>query len=195
MKIEMTTTQAATVAKALKPAIGKDPVRYHLMQVEIAPTATGTRFVATDGYRCHEVTVAATVTEQLSEPIYVDGKDLVKYLAAAAKEKTPVELSVGDGLTVKSGNGHVNLALHFVTFPNMDQIFSQVSEVEGNAAFNGDYFADLMLSASAVAGKDTRKEQRPVKIVSINPRKCSRVEAMSADTDMIFTGVIMPMRQ
>lgn len=195
MKIEISTTQAAVIAKALKPAICKDPVRYHLMNVEIAPTPSGIRFVATDGYRCHEITVAATVIEKLSDPIYVEGKELVKYLTAAAKEKTPVELYVGDGLTVKSGNGHVNLALRDVSFPNMDQIFSQVSELEGNAAFNGEYFADLMLSAAAVAGKDTRKEQRPVKIVSINPRKCSRVEAMSADTDMIFTGVIMPMRQ
>ena len=199
MKLQLNAAQAKTLSAALKAAISTEKGKYHLMSVQVATFEDHVTFTATDGYRCHRVTIETPVSEWLQADFLLNGMPLVKELATAAKAAKYREITIsydyGNTATISIGtDSHAAIDVIDMDFPPVDSIINAVSEVEFPAMFNGDYFADVMLAASAVANTNSKRTERGVSIVSLNPRKCGRIESTSDDGKVTFTGVIMPCR-
>ena len=212
MKITLTTAQAVALAKAIKPAIGTDPIRNHLMTVEIFTSHDAVIFTATDGYRMHRVTVAAADgwAYQPGENINVAGKELVTNLALFAKNN-----GTGDGtVTLRNvtddNDPIVNLMMTSSSsmvvvvdiidreFPNCGAILNtDPATSELVCQFDSDYLADI-ITAAGVVGKIKKSKGvdavSPIKILNINPAKPCHITAINADMGMEFHGVIMPQR-
>lgn len=200
MKFELTAAQAKTLGAALKPAISTDKTRPHLHTVEIVTYENSVQFTATDGYRCHRVTIETPVTEWLQGSTVLSGAEFIKALTSAAKvaKYREIVVSYDYGQTVELAIGEEMYALIDVCnseFPPCNTFLEATSPLEGNALFNGDYFAETMTAAAAVANIGCKpSDPRGVEIVTINPRKCGKVVAASNDGKVTFTGVIMPQR-
>lgn len=199
MKFQLTSDQAKALGLALRDAISSDKIRFHLTNVEIALFEDHVTFTATDSYRCHRVSIETPVTEWGIDPVLVSGVEFVKGLAALAKIAKFREISFsydyGYTATLAVGDDSHVLSVSNASFPPCDGFLSATSDLEGNALFNGDYFADLMTAAASVANMGQKaSDPRSVEIVTINPRKCAKVQATSDDGKVSFTGVIMPAR-
>jgi hypothetical protein len=212
MRITLSTAQAVTLAKAIKPAIGTDPIRNHLMTVEIAATDGGATFTATDGYRMHQVTVAAANgwAYEPGEKINVAGKELVANLALLAKTN-----GTGDGtvtlanetedrsqilnLMMTSSSSMVVVVDEIAReFPNCGAILNtEPATSELVCQFDSEYLADI-ITAAGVVGKIKKSKgieaTSPIKILNLNPSKPCHITATNADMGMEFYGVIMPQR-
>lgn len=212
MRITLSTAQAVTLAKAIKPAIGTDQVRVHLTTVEIAATDGGVTFTATDGYRMHQVTVAASDGWVFvpGEKINVAGKELVSNLALFAKNNGKGEGSVtlrnvtDDGAEISNlmmtSSSSMVVAVDIIDreFPNCASILdSEPATSELVCQFEAEYLADIVTAAGAVSKANKRKgmpAMSPVKILNLNPSKPCHVTATNSDLGMEFHGVIMPQR-
>ena len=212
MKITLSTAQAVTLSKAIKPAIGTDPIRNHLMTVEISTTTDGAKFTTTDGYRMHQVTIAASDGWQINdgEKINVAGKELVSNLALFAKNNGKGDGSVTLRNVSDDGDQILNLMMTSSAsmvvvvdiidreFPNCAAILdTDPATSELVCQFDAEYLADIV-TAAGIVGK-TKKAKgaepaSPVKILNINPSKPCHVTATNADMGMSFHGVIMPQR-
>jgi DNA polymerase III sliding clamp (beta) subunit (PCNA family) len=194
MKLEITGAQAATIGKAIKPAISTEKIHLSgvLLDSERINDADHVTFTATDGYRCHKVTLQASNFTP-GENLVLSGLDLVKALATCAKAASKngkVTVTVENGLvTVSSVGISVGVPTLSVEFPNMGPILSPEPENDGPAAFDGDFFSDAMAAAALIAGKGNN-----VKILNLNPRKCCHIRANSNDSLMGFHAVLMPQR-
>ena len=170
MRITLSTAQAVTLAKAIKPAIGTDPIRNHLMTVEITTTDGGAMFTATDGYRMHRVTVAAADGWQINdgEKINVAGKELVTNLALFAKNNGSGAGTVTMANITDDNDPIVNLKMTSSSsmvvvvdiiareFPNCGAILNtDPATSELVCQFDSDYLADI-ITAAGVVGKIKR---------------------------------------
>jgi len=212
MRITLSTAQAVTLAKAIKPAIGTDPIRNHLMTVEITTTDGAVIFTATDGYRMHRVTVAAIDgwAYEAGEKINVAGKELVANLILLAKTN-----GIGDGtvtlanetedrsqilnLMMTSSSSMVVVVDEIAReFPNCGAILNtEPATSELVCQFDSDYLADIITAAGVVSRTKKAKgveAMSPIKILNINPAKPCHITAINADMGMEFHGVIMPQR-
>lgn len=199
MKLQLTAAQAKTLSAALKAAISTEKGKYHLMTVQVATFEDHATFTATNGYIMHRVSIGTPVSEWLQGNFLLNGMPLVKELASAAKAAKYREITLtydyGNTAEISIGaDSHAVIDVIDMDFPPVDSIINTISEVELPAMFNGDYFADVMAAASAVANTNSKRTERGVTIVSLNPRKCGRIEATSDDGKVTFTGVIMPCR-
>jgi DNA polymerase III sliding clamp (beta) subunit (PCNA family) len=194
MKLEITGAQAATIGKAIKPAISTEKI--HLSGVLLASErindADHVTFTATDGYRCHKITLqASNFTPE--DNLVLSGPDLVKALATCAKAASKngkVTITVENGLVTVSSIGiSVGVPTLNTEFPDMGPILSPEPENDGPAAFDGNFFSDAMTAGQLIAGKNSN-----VKILNLNPRKCCHIRASSQDSLMGFHAVLMPQR-
>ena len=210
MRIILSTAQAVTLAKAIKPAIGTDPVRVHLTTVRISATEDMATFTATDGYRMHQVIVNPGADHVTGDEINVSGVELVSSLLSFAKiiGKGEGSITLTDDTTtgepmcaikIKATTGDVV----FVDIINRD--FPSCSPILGATPatselvcqFESEYLADIVTAAGVVAKTKKRKgveSMSPVKILNINPSKPCHVTATNNDLGMEFHGVIMPQR-
>lgn len=212
MRITLSTAQAVTLAKAIKPAIGTDPIRNHLMTIEITTTDNGAMFTATDGYRMHRVTVAAADgwAYEAGEKINVAGKELVANLALLAKTNGAGEGTVTLANETEDRSQILNLMMTSSSsmvvvvdeiareFPNCGAILNtDPATSELVCQFDSDYLADI-ITAAGVVGKIKKAKGveavSPIKILNINPAKPCHITATNADMGMEFHGVIMPQR-
>lgn len=211
MKITLSTAQAVTLSKAIKPAIGTDPIRNHLMTVEISTTTDGAKFTTTDGYRMHQVTIAASDGWQINdgEKINVAGKELVSNLALFAKNN-----GKGDGsVTLRnvSDEGYPILNLMVTSSASMVVVVDIIDREFPNCAaiidtdpatselvcqFESEYLADIVTAAGIVSKSKANRHGvvAPIKILNLNPSKPCHVTATNADMGMSFHGVVMPQR-
>lgn len=211
MRITLSTAQAVTLSKALKPAIGTDPVRVHLTTVELAATDGGVTFTATDGYRLHQVAVAASDGWQINdgEKINVAGKELVSNLALFAKNNgkgegsvtlrnvTDDDAPISNLMMTSSSSMVVVVDVIDREFPNCGAILnSEPATSELVCQFESEYLADIVTAAGVVAKSKANRHGvvAPVKILNLNPSKPCHVTAGNADLGMTFHGVIMPQR-
>ena len=212
MRITLSTAQSVTLAKAIKPAIGTDPIRVHLTTVELAATDGGVTFTATDGYRLHQVTIAAS-DGWLSVPgetINVAGKELVSNLALFAKNNgkgdgsvtlrnvTEDDAPISNLMMTSSSSMVVVVDVIGRDFPNCASILnSEPATSELVCQFESEYLADIVTAAGAVSKANKRKgmpAMAPIKILNLNPSKPCHVTATNTDLGMTFHGVIMPQR-
>jgi len=204
MEISLTAAQAVTISKAIAPAISKDKTRPHLLGVQIAPiwTTAGVRINVTDSFRLHSVVVETTDAEW-PDAVVPAGAELVKALQAAAKADKTGRVTIqcagedAPALMVTNGQRFTQCVdLYKVTYPNVDELLARTLETELPAAFDGDYFADLMAAAQVVGSHETRKGQagRPVEIHAISSKQCCQVTSQSYDETISFTGLLMPQR-
>lgn len=199
MKLQLTADQAKALGAALKPAITTEKTKRHLMNVQVTTYEDHAEFIATDGYIMHRVSIETPVSEWVQGEFLLDGMPLVKALASAAKAAKYREITLtydyGNTADISIGaDSHATIDVIDGHFPPANTILATVSPLEGGAMFNGEFFADVMLAASAVANTNNKRVERGVTIVSINPRKCGRIESDSDDGKVKFTGVIMPTR-
>lgn len=210
MKLTMTAAQAVTLSKAIAPAISKDKVKQNLICVQIQPVTgqrgevdTAVQFTSTDGYRLHIVTVESP-EHDWTDTVLVYGAELVKVLQAAAKADKTGKVTIqceGHGapaVMVTNGDRFVQCVdmNNYVTFPNVDSLIGTDNEAELPASFNGYYLSDLMAAGQLVGEHGTGKGQigRPVRIESIQSRRCARFTAESFDRSLTFTALLMPQR-
>lgn len=200
MKITLTTIQATALSKALKPAIGTDPIRNHLTTVQVSTTGDYATFTATDGYRLHRITVPQTdITECVT--FNVAGKELVTNLALFAKSNGSgdgtVTLEHMHGLMMKSSSSMV-VVVDIIDreFPNCGAILDADPETEDTGHYSAEYLSDIILAASYIYGTKRKGDDSHgrVEIVNIHPRKPMHVRATSNATGMTFAGVVMPQR-
>jgi hypothetical protein len=213
MKITLSTAQAVTLSKAIKDAIGTDPIRNHLMTVEILTSSGAATFTATDGYRMHRVTIAAGDGWQFEpgETINVAGKELVTNLALFAKNNGAGDGSVTLANMTDDGSAILNLMMTSSSsmvvvvdtidreLPNCGAIInSEPATSELVCQFNAEYLADI-ITAAGIVGKIKKAKgvdaMSPIKILNINPSKPCHITAANDDMGMEFHGVIMPQRQ
>lgn len=212
MRITLSTAQAVTLAKAIKPAIGTDPIRHHLMTVELSATRETATFTATDGYRMHQVTVnpAEGLTYEAGDSINVSGKELLDTLALFAKINGKGEgtVTITDDVTIHDPCGAVKVSassgdISFVDlvnrdFPNCASILNTAPVVsESVCQYEAEFLADIVTAAGIVGKTRKRKgieSMSPVKIMNIHPSKPCHVTATNTDLGMEFHGVIMPQR-
>lgn len=208
MRIILSTNQAIRLAQAIKPAIGTDPIRNHLTTVEISTTTDGARFTATDGYRMHQVTVAASDGWQIidGETLNVTGKELVVNLALMAKTNGKDIGSVTLANVTEDNESIFNLTMRSTSqmvvvvdtvsreFPNCGAILAtDPATSELVAQFEVSYLSDIVIAAGAVS-KGRGRVGSPVRILNLNPSKPCHVTSANADMGMEFHGVIMPQR-
>lgn len=199
MKLQLTASQAKALGAAIKPAISTEKGKYHLMTVQVATHEDHVTFTATNGYIMHRVSIGTPVSEWVQGHFLLNGMPLVKELASAAKAAKYREITLtydyGNTAEISIGaDSHATIDVIDGHFPPANTILATVSPLEGGAMFNGEFFSDVMLAASAVANTNSKRTERGVTIVSLNPRKCGRIEAASDDGKVTFTGVIMPTR-
>ena len=211
MRITLSTAQAVTLSKALKPAIGTDSIRNHLMTVEITTTTDGARFTTTDGYRLHQVTIAASDGWQINdgEKINVAGKELVSNLALFAKNNgkgdgsitlrnvTEDDAPISNLMMTSSSSMVVAVDIIDRDLPNCASILnSEPATSELVCQFESEYLADIVTAAGVVAKSKANKHGvvAPIKILNLNPSKPCHVTAGNPDMGMTFHGVIMPQR-
>jgi hypothetical protein len=212
MRITLSTAQAVTLSKAIKDAIGTDPIRNHLMTVEIATSTGAATFTATDGYRMHRVTVAAGDGWQVEpgETINVAGKELITNLALFAKNNGTGDGSVSLANVTDDGSALLHLMIRSSSsmvvavdiidrdFPNCAAIIdSEPATSELVCQFNAEYLADI-ITAAGIVGKIKKSKgvdaMSPIKILNLNPSKPCHITATNEDMGMEFHGVIMPQR-
>ena len=194
MKLEITGAQAATIGKAIKPAISTEKIHLSgvLLDSERVEDTDTVTFTATDGYRCHKITLQASNFTP-GDNLVLSGPDLVKALATCAKTASKngkVTVTVENGLVTVSSIGiSVEIPTMNTEYPNTKAILSIEPENDGPAAFDGNFFSDAMTAGALIAGKGNN-----VKILNLNPRKCCHIRASSQDSLMGFHAVLMPQR-
>ena len=203
MKITLTAAQAATLGKAIAPAVSTDKTRLHLTLVHVETTDDSATFTATDGYRMHRITAPQT-TGETGDKFLVAGVEFVAALGNAAKAIgkgagfVVVEYD-NDGTVEVTGGGVTHSVRELdIDFPPCGSIMDAEPETESESAyFHGPYMADLITAASTVSGKVKKGCHDAVGMVQIqnlNSRKPMHVRSSSPDTGMTFHGLLMPQR-
>lgn len=203
MKITLTAAQAATLGKAIAPAVSTDKTRLHLTMVHVTTTDDTATFTATDGYRMHRIT-APYASDGTYDPLSVSGVELVTALNNAAKAigkgagVVVIEYD-NDGTVEITGGGVTHSVTEYdIDFPPCGSIMDAEPETELESAyFHGPYMADLITAASVVSGKVKKGCHDAVGMVQIqnlNPRKPMHVRSSSPDTGLLFHGLLMPQR-
>jgi len=194
MKLEIYGAQAATIGKAIRPAISTEKIHLSgvLLDSERVEDTDTVTFTATDGYRCHKITLqASNFTPE--DNLVLSGPDMVKALATCAKAASKngkVTITVENGLVTVSSIGiSVGVPTLNTEFPDMGPILSPEPENDGPAVFNGNFFSDAMTAGQLIAGKNSN-----VKILNLHARKCCHIRASSQDSVMGFHAVLMPQR-
>lgn len=200
MKITLTTAQAVSLAKGIAPAISDDPVKIHLLSVQVETTGEYATFTATDGYRLHSITVPQTDIDPIPT-FQVGGVELVGALLGTAKAvgkgngDIVLTTDIGDKVIATGAGVTMNVPIVNVEFPACASILDMGGETESGACYDTVYLAEMITAAGHISGKakkNTYGNEQLVKIKNIHPRKPMHVTAQSVVTGMQFHGVLMP---